>query len=231
MRRIVLWMLLCSAVASQAVTFDAPPAPNLRMQTLAGTSLSLESLKGKVVILDFWAPWCIPCRKSFPFLDSLQKRHAAQGLAVVGLTLDENRDAIDAFVEAIPVTFTVALDPSGRAGESFHVVAMPTTFLLDREGRIVARFEGSDTSVHEKLEASVATLLGGGTLGSGADVRISKGLQATGSVKAWQRGYLADPIMNLDGDPITRILREHIHASKEAAAGDGGASGGGCGCN
>ena len=62
-------------------------------------------------------------------------------------------------------------------------------------------------------------------------MRVSKELEATGEIKAWQRGYLADPIMSLDGDAVTRLFKEHIHASKEAAAGDGGASGGGCGCN
>ena len=73
-------------------------------------------------------------------------------------------------------------------------------------------------------------VLAGRAIGSG-DVRVPSSVQATGKVKAWQRGYLADPLMQLDGDPLTRILREHIFSSKEAAAGDGGASGGGCGCN
>jgi hypothetical protein len=62
-------------------------------------------------------------------------------------------------------------------------------------------------------------------------VRVAKSAQATGPVKAWQRGYLADPIMSLDGDRVTQLLREHIHASKEGAAGNGGPAGGGCGCN
>ena len=108
---------------------------------------------------------------------------------------------------------------------------MPTTFLLDPDGKIVARFEGGDKSVHAKIEAAVVTLLSGGTLAPGGDVRVAKSLEATSKIKAWQRGYLADPSMNLDGDAITRLLREHIHASKEGAAGDGGAAGGGCGCN
>jgi Domain of unknown function (DUF4266) len=108
---------------------------------------------------------------------------------------------------------------------------MPTTFLLDPDGRIAARFEGGDKSVHEKIDAAVATLLAGGSLAPGAGVRVARSLEATSKIKAWQRGYLADPIMNLDGDPITRLLREHVHSSKEAAAGDGGAAAGGCGCN
>jgi thiol-disulfide isomerase/thioredoxin len=192
---------------------------------------SLESVKGNVVVLDFWAPWCVPCRASFPALDALQMKYGKQGLRVLGLTLDTNDDAIIAFLNSVPVTFTILRAVSGQAGEAFNVVAMPTTFVLDREGRVAARFEGGGSGVHARIEAAVATLLAGGTLGGDAGVQVSKSVQATGTVKAWQRGYLADPIMNLDGDKLSQVLREHIHASKEAAAGNGGAAGGGCGCN
>jgi thiol-disulfide isomerase/thioredoxin len=195
------------------------------------TPFSLESLKGSVVVLDFWAPWCVPCRASFPALDALQGKYEKQGLRVLGLTLDANDDAIIAFLSAVPVGFTILRDTTGQAGEAFNVVAMPTTFVLDRDGRVAARFEGGGAAVHAKLEAAVATLLSGGTLGGSPGVRVASSVQATGSVKAWQRGYLADPIMNLDGDRLTQLLREHVHASKEAAAGNGGAAGGGCGCN
>lgn len=206
-------------------------APVLKIQGLDGRPFSLDSLKGKVVVLDFWASWCVPCRTSFPFLDTLQAKYGSRGLGVVGLTLEGDGDAVSAFLDQVPVRFPIARDPSGRAGEAFEVVAMPTTFLLDRQGRVAARFEGGDKRTHAKIEAAAATLLSGGTLPPGTDVRVGTGLEATGSVKAWQRTYLADPFMDLDGDPITRALREHIHASKEAAAGDGGAAGGGCGCN
>ena len=215
----------------------APPASgleaitDLRVQNLDGRPYPLESLKGKVVVLDFWASWCIPCRTSFPFLDGLQQKHALQDLRVVGLTLEEDGDAVATFLAQVPVRFPILRDPSGRAGESFDVVAMPTTFLLDREGRVAARYEGSDARTHARLESAVETLLAGRPLPPGSDVRIGSGLEATGSLKAWQRGYLADPSMNLDGDSLMRLLNEHIHASKEAAAGDGGAAGGGCGCN
>ena len=203
----------------------------LQIQTLDGRAFSLASAQGKVVVLDFWAPWCIPCRKSFPFFDGLQAKYEAQGLRVLGLTLEERKDAIVAFLDSVPVRFTILRDPSGKAGEAFHVVAMPTTLLLDRDGRLAARFEGGDPAVHEKIEAAVATLLAGKPLPESADVRVSSSLQATGDLKVWQRGALADPIMNLSGDRLTRVICEHVHASKEGAAGDGGASGGGCGCN
>jgi thiol-disulfide isomerase/thioredoxin len=209
----------------------AEPAPAVAIYQLDGKPFSLAALKGHVVLLDFWASWCAPCRKSFPFLDDLQTRHAQDGLRIVGLTLEEDEDAITGFLEDVPAHFTIVRDPTERAGEAFGVVAMPTTFLIDREGNVAARFEGGDESVHKKIEAAITTLLAGGTLPPGTDVRVAASVEATGELKAWQRGYLADPIMNLDGDPLTRVIREHIHASKEGASGDGGAAGGGCGCN
>jgi thiol-disulfide isomerase/thioredoxin len=227
--RLVSIGLMCALPAVPLRAAESRPAPPLT--TLDGTPLSLDSLKGNVVVLDFWASWCAPCRASFPFLDELQAKYQSQRLRVVGLTLEEDKDAIIEFLDAIPVRFTIARDPSGRAGEAFGVVAMPTTFLLDRDGRVAARFEGGDRRAHERLEAAVATLLSGGTLAPGADVRVAESLKATHGVKAWQRTYLADPIMELNGDPLTRLLREHVHSSKEGAAGDGGPTGGGCGCN
>jgi thiol-disulfide isomerase/thioredoxin len=222
--------LLVFSLSVVAGAVESAPA-GLKITDWQGRPFALDSLKGDVVILDFWASWCVPCRTSFPFLDSLQAKYASRGLRVVGLTLEEDDDAVHAFLDGVPVAFTIARDRSGRAGDAFGVVAMPTTFLLDRGGRVVARFEGGDKSVHERLEAAVLSLLSGGTLAPGTDVRVASSLEATGKVKAWRRGYLADPIMSLDGDAITRILREHIHASKEGAAGDGGPTGGGCGCN
>ena len=225
----LLAAVLFGVVSAADLGAESPSVPNIHR--LDGRPFSIDSLKGKVVVLDFWASWCIPCRASFPFFDSLQRKYASQGLSVVGLTLEDNDDGVAAFLDAVPVGFLIVRDPTGKAGEAFNVVAMPTTFLLDREGRVAARFEGGDKQTHAKLESAVATLLAGGPLPPGTDVRISKGLEATSDIKAWQRGYLADPIMSLDGDAATRQFKEHIHASKEAAAGDGGASGGGCGCN
>jgi hypothetical protein len=149
----------------------------------------------------------------------------------VGVTLESDAGSVGQFLEAVPVRFPIALDPTGHAGEAFEIVAMPTALLLDRGGRVAARFEGGGASVHEAIERAVESLLAGNPLPTGTDVRVSAGLAATGKVRAWERGHLADPILSLDGDPLARVEHEHIHASKEAAAGDGGATGGGCGCN
>jgi cytochrome c biogenesis protein CcmG/thiol:disulfide interchange protein DsbE len=232
-RRSVFRSLVAMALVSllPAAASSLEPAPKVSLVDLYGNASSLEALRGQVVVLDFWASWCVSCRGTFPMLNDLQARYRAKGLRVLGLTLEENTDAVNEFLEAVPAAFTIVRDPSGRAGEAFNVVAMPTTFLLDGEGRIVARFEGGDRKAHARLEEAVVALLSGGTLAPGADVRVSESLRASARLKAWQRTYLADPMMNLDGDPLSRMLHEHIHASKEGAAGDGGPSGGGCGCN
>ena len=203
----------------------------LSMQDVSGAPVSLASYAGRVVVLDVWAPWCAPCRASFPFLNDLHKQYGPQGVAVIGLTLDEDTDAIAAFLTSVPAAFTIARDPSGAAGDALRVVAMPTTFLLDKQGRIAARFEGGDPALHARIESAVQTLVAGGELPVGTGSTVAAGLSATGGVKAWERGLLANPIMQLTGDPLTRLMREHVHASKEGAAGDGGAAGGGCGCN
>lgn len=219
------------ALAAHAYAGAADQASQVEMRELSGKPFSLESLRGRVVLLDFWAPWCIPCRKSFPFLQSLQDRHETEGLSVVGLTLESNALAIGDFLREVPVRFPIVRDPTEKSGEAFGVVAMPTALLLDRQGRVVARFEGGGEAVHRRIEQAVAAVVAGGALPPEPGVRVAAGLEATGDVKAWRRGLLADPIMSLDGDPLTRLLREHVHASKEGAAGDGGATGGGCGCN
>jgi len=194
---------------------------------LTGKFFKLDALKGSVVLVDFWASWCGPCRKSFPFMERMQSKYESRGLKIVGVSLDEDSTAVRTFLDSLPAHFSILHDPTGKSAEAYGVVAMPTSFLIDKSGRIVARFEGGEHFKEE--EAAIAALITG--TDKVADVRVAPSLQATGELKAWQRGHLADSIMNLDGDPLTRGMREHIHASKEGAAGDGGASGGGCGCN
>jgi thiol-disulfide isomerase/thioredoxin len=193
-----------------------------------GKARTLQEFRGRVVLLEFWAPWCVPCRKGFPWLEDLQQRQGAAGLQVIAVTMETDDASVSSFLSDHPVTFVVGRDRTGRSAELYEVAAMPTTIVLDREGREIARFEGGGESLHAALEKAVAGALAGG----GPEVvSVRKRAGARGHLRPWERGYLADPIMNLDGDRLTRAMREHVHASKEAAAGDGGVAGGGCGCN
>ncbi len=226
--RPALLLSLLIALLSASTSRAADPAPDFTFTAVAGGSHSLSEFKGNVVLLEFWASWCIPCRKGFPFLDQLQAKYGAEGFKVVAVSLETDTSAVLNFVTGFDVKFLVGRDPSGRAGELFQVAAMPTALLLDKEGRILARYEGGTDAVHAEEDKSVAAVLRGETLAAqGAAPR--KGPK--GNLRAWERGFLADPIMSLDGDPMTRMQRDHIFTSKEGAAGDGGVAGGGCGCN
>jgi thiol-disulfide isomerase/thioredoxin len=222
-------------VPAEAIPMGAGPATSAgasalpEVEDLSGKPFSLASLRGKVTLVDFWASWCGPCRKSFPALDKLYTRLRGKGLEVVGVSLDEDLAAAERFLDKVPVSFRIARDPSGRLAQQLQIASMPTTLLLDREGQVVARFEGGERLAAE--EAAVVALLEGRSVSLGSEATLAPGLRGTGQLKAWDRGHLADPMMNLDGDPLSRSLTEHIHSSKEGAAGNGGSAGGGCGCN
>jgi len=208
---------------------ESPAAPAAAPAADGVTPSSLSRFKGQVVLLDFWASWCGPCRKTFPELERMHRQYGAKGLKVVGISMDPEAAAMDRFLASVPVSFQIERDPMGRLAVPMKVASMPTTLLLDRTGQVVARFEGGDHAREE--EAAVAALLAGQPLPKGTGAKAAEGLRSTEGLMAWDRGHLADPVMNLSGDPLSRGLWEHIHSAKEGAAGNGGTAGGGCGCN
>jgi thiol-disulfide isomerase/thioredoxin len=223
-----LFFALIAALLSGPVSLAADAPPDFPFKEVTGEAHTLGEFRGKVVLLEFWASWCIPCRKGFPFLEQLQEKHAAEVFKVVAISLETDTNAVLSFVSGFDVKFLVGRDSSGRAGELFQVTAMPTAILLDKEGNTLARFEGGTDAIHEQEEKAVEAVLRGEALPAQA---AKKQQGPKGNLKAWERGYLADPIMNLNGDPLARIQKDHIFSSKEGAAGDGGVAGGGCGCN
>jgi cytochrome c biogenesis protein CcmG, thiol:disulfide interchange protein DsbE len=133
-------------------------APDFTLPARSGTA-SLHDLRGKVVLVDFWASWCIPCRQSFPWMASMRERYAAQGLEIVAINLDKKRDAADAFLGLFQVAFTVAFDPAGQTAEAFHVEGMPSSFIVSRTGEIVASHIGFQQTSAEKVEAEIKEAL------------------------------------------------------------------------
>lgn len=139
------------------------PAPAFVLRDLAGNEVTLESLRGRVVLLDFWATWCAPCRKSMPELEALHRRHGASGLTVLGVSIDEGAPArVRSFVKARKVTYPIAIDADkDPAWAAYRVKAVPAAFLIDREGRIVAQWTG--TAIDAKaLEARLGEMLAAG---------------------------------------------------------------------
>src|SRR3954452_4157172 len=119
----------------------------------------LDGLKGKVVLLDFWASWCDPCRRSFPWMSEMQRRYAGSDLLVVAVNLDQDRKAADQFLAAVPAGFRVEFDPAGTLATQFGVTAMPMSFLIDRKGSVRERHTGFREAVKAQREQSILKLL------------------------------------------------------------------------
>jgi cytochrome c biogenesis protein CcmG/thiol:disulfide interchange protein DsbE len=119
----------------------------------------LESLHGKVVLVDFWASWCGPCLQSFPWMNDLHGRHGDEGLVIVAVNLDQDRALADAFLKRIPPKFRIEYDASGSLAQQFGVEAMPTSFLIDRAGQVRIRHAGFRDKHREDREQQIVQLL------------------------------------------------------------------------
>lgn len=132
------------------LTGDRPLAPPFSLADLNGRKLELADHKGKVVLLDFWATWCGPCRIEIPGLVRLQERYRDQGLVVIGISLDESPEPVREFYREFGMNYAVAMG-TDRVTELYGgILGLPTTFLIGRDGRIYSRHIGAtDVSVFE----------------------------------------------------------------------------------
>lgn len=131
--------------------------PVLAQPALPG--LDAASLQGRVVVLDFWASWCAPCKRSFPWWNEMQAKYGARGLQVVGVNVDRQRADADAFLARTPARFALAFDASGDTPKRYAVKAMPTSLLLAPDGRVLLRHEGFKDDDRSALEAAIAAAL------------------------------------------------------------------------
>ena len=119
-----------------------------------------DALKGKVILLDFWASWCDPCKASFPVLEDLHKRQGPKGLVVIAVNVDENRADMDDFLKIHAATFTMLRDVKQKLVETAGIATMPSSFQIDREGKVRfvhSGFRGEETK--KKYEEEIESLL------------------------------------------------------------------------
>ena len=126
--------LLAGAASAIGVGESAPP---FMLPTASGESVTLDQLKGRVVYVDFWASWCGPCRRSFPWMNELQQKYGERGLTIVGVNVDKRRPDAQRFLAQTPATFTIVYDESGKTPAAYAVKGMPSSYLIDahRQGR------------------------------------------------------------------------------------------------
>jgi cytochrome c biogenesis protein CcmG/thiol:disulfide interchange protein DsbE len=148
-----------AAGPGQAVAVDTP-APDFDLPLLAegeGT-LSLSSLRGDVVVLNFWATWCIPCRDEMPGLQATWERYRQEGVRFVGVNALDDRASAVAFAKDLGITYPSVFDPSGTLSDDYRLVGFPSTFVIDRAGVIRVEFHGyvDEQSLTEAIEDVLA---------------------------------------------------------------------------
>jgi thiol-disulfide isomerase/thioredoxin len=121
--------------------------------------LDLKKHQGKVVYLDFWASWCKPCQKSFPWMNKLMAKYPAENFTVITINLDAESEAMHQFLGKVKADFDIYHDPSGQIAEQFKVEGMPTSYLIDASGKVVKKHIGFYTKHVDKYEREIEELL------------------------------------------------------------------------
>jgi peroxiredoxin len=134
----------------------AEPAPDVELKTTDGKPLKLSDLRGQVVLLNFWATWCVPCRSEIPGLNEMQRDLAGRGFKVLGVSTSDSAELIREYQKDVRQEYTVAVGDDGVANK-YAVGVLPTTFVIDRQGRIRKKVIGEKTRA--EFEAMVAPLL------------------------------------------------------------------------
>lgn len=129
-------------------------------QAAAATQpFSVAAYEGKVVVVDFWASWCVPCRRSFPWLNAMHDKYSAKGLVIVGVNLDAERAEAEAFLSEFPAKFQIHFDDSKALAREFGVVAMPSSYLLGADGEVRAKHFGFKVKQQDEYEALIIDAL------------------------------------------------------------------------
>lgn len=128
-------------------------APEIGLRDTNGRAVRMSSLRGKVVVVDFFASWCRPCRQEMPVLERLHDQYGDQGLVIVGVNLDTERSNMDRFLRQVPVSFRVVHDPRHQVADRYNPPAMPSSYIIDRRGvvrHVHEGFEARDAAVFER---------------------------------------------------------------------------------
>ena len=149
-------LLILACLSTQVYSFELVKVSSKATEPDA---LNLEALRGNVVYVDFWASWCAPCKKSFPWLNSMQKKYAEKGLKIIGVNVDKDPGLAENFLKKTPADFSMVFDPDGQLASKYKIIGMPSSYLIDRDGNIQHTHVGFRTSKIDTYEKSIQELL------------------------------------------------------------------------
>jgi peroxiredoxin len=156
----LLVALTCAVASGPANALDeGQPAPEIKLNDLSGKPVALSSFKGKVVLVDFFASWCAPCRQELPVLEKLSKAHRDEGLVILGVNIDNDLATAGKFLKEVPVSFPVVHDAEKKVAKLYAPPTMPSSYIIDRQGKIHRVHKGFRASDAQKIEAELKALL------------------------------------------------------------------------
>ncbi|WP_144212686.1 TlpA disulfide reductase family protein [Shewanella donghaensis] len=143
--------LLCNAYAAPNLDYD--------LKDLSGNVVNLNEFKGKVVYIDFWASWCAPCRKSFPWMEKMHQQYKQQGLVVIAINIDVEQAMAEEFLTHLTANFSIRFDPDSDVARAFELKGMPSSFVFDRQGNLVNEHVGFSVELESAYEQELVRLL------------------------------------------------------------------------
>jgi peroxiredoxin len=158
MKRFILALLLIAAPLALAVTATGPAA-DFTLKSSSGQNIRLSEYRGQVVLINFWASWCGPCRQEMPQLDAIHEKYTDLGFTVFGVNVEQDRDMADKVLRDIPVSFPILFDDNNQVSQLYDVDAMPVTVLVDRNGDIRFMHRGYKPGYEQKYEQQVRALV------------------------------------------------------------------------
>ncbi|MCH9695569.1 MAG: TlpA family protein disulfide reductase [Gammaproteobacteria bacterium] len=128
--------------------------------TLASDEIvNLQEYRGKVVVVDFWASWCVPCRRSFPWMNTMHEKYSEQGLVIVAVNLDPDAADAAAFLADHPAVFKIAYDPAASLAKEYGVIGMPSSYIFGRDGELISSHAGFKVKKQDEYEAAFVAAL------------------------------------------------------------------------
>ena len=158
-RRGVLFGPLRRGLTGPLLALIALAATSVGAANDAAPSLDLAAYKGRVVVVDFWASWCTPCRRSIPWLNQMRAKYGDRGLVVIGVNVDKDGEDAARFLREVPIDFDVVYDRAGELAARYGVEGMPSTYVYSRDGVLVARHLGFQNAKRPEYEALLGRLL------------------------------------------------------------------------
>ncbi len=135
------------------------PAADFTLKSRTGKNIKLSELRGQVVMINFWASWCGPCRQEMPLLEQIYQRYQPLGFTLLGVNVDEDRQAAQALLKEIPVTFPVLFDSDNVVSEAYGLEAMPSTIMVDRDGQMRFVHIGYQPGFEDDYERQIKALM------------------------------------------------------------------------